>query len=152
MKRGLFATMLIGTLLLVPAATSQTPEERAAHLSQRIMSPFCNGVTLHDCPSAESDELRGDIANMAREGMSDAEIFERLEAEYGPGIRATPDDGVAWVTPALVALAGVALVVWLARRWTRMGTLVPAEELRPRLSDSDRSRVQTELAAFRDEP
>jgi cytochrome c-type biogenesis protein CcmH/NrfF len=142
---------LIGVLLLAPAAAGQTPDERAARLSQRIMSPFCDGVTLHDCPSKESDELRGEIAVMARDGMTDAQILDRLEAEYGPGIRATPDDGAAWLTPALFGLAGVALVIVLARRWTSSGQQA-GEPHRPRISDSDHNRVQAELAAFRDEP
>lgn len=139
-------------VLLAPVAVGQTPEERAARLSQRIMSPFCDGVTLHDCPSAESDELRAEIAEMAGDGMSDAEILATLEAEYGPGIRATPDDGVAWVTPALFVAAGLATVVWLGRRWTKdSGEAVP-ERAGTRISEADRARVNAELAAFRDEP
>jgi cytochrome c-type biogenesis protein CcmH/NrfF len=150
-KTGVLAAMLISVLLLSPAAGGQTPEERAARLSQRIMSPFCDGVTLHDCPSTESDELRGEIAELARAGMSDAQIFDRLESEYGPGIRATPDDGVAWLTPALFALAGVAVVILLARRWTSSWHQAPADSHRQSISDADRNRVQAELAAFRDE-
>jgi cytochrome c-type biogenesis protein CcmH/NrfF len=151
MNRGLLA--VVGALvLLAPAPATQTPEERAARLSQRIMSPFCDGVTLHDCPSAESDDLRDEIAQMAGDGMSDPEILERLEAEYGPGIRATPDDGAAWVTPALFALAGVGLVVWLARRWTPSGNGPSGERRGAPMSETDRARVQAELDAFRDEP
>ncbi|HZA40502.1 MAG TPA: cytochrome c-type biogenesis protein CcmH [Actinomycetota bacterium] len=152
MKAGLLALTLAGSLFLTHVAAAQTPEERAARLSQRIMSPFCDGVTLHDCPSKESDELRAEIAGMAREGMTDAQILNRLEAEYGPGIRATPKEGVAWVTPALFAMAGLALVVWLARRWTPSEREPAAGADRPRIADSDRARVQAELAAFRDEP
>ena len=152
MNRALLALVMVGALsLLAPAAVAQNPEERAARLSQRIMSPFCDGVTVHDCPSAESDELRVRIAGMARRGMSDAEIFDRLEAEYGPAIRATPEAGAAWVTPALAALAGVALVVLLARRWTRPGEHEPESVPGHRISAADRARVQAELAAFKDE-
>ena len=152
MRIGVFIVVLVGTFFLGAAAAGQSPEQRAARLSQRIMSPFCDGVTLHDCPSAESDELRGEIAEMARDGMSDAEIFDRLEAEYGPGIRATPDEDVAWVTPALFALGGLALVVWLARRWIPSEREAAAEPNGRHMSESDRARVQAELAAFRDEP
>ena len=152
MKVGLLAAMLAASLILAPVAAGQTPEERAARMSQRIMSPFCDGVTLHDCPSAESDELRAEIADMARDGMSDAQILQRLEAEYGPGIRATPDDGLAWVIPVLFALAGVGLVIWLAWRWTPSKKRPEATAHPSRMADSDRARVQAELAAFRDEP
>jgi len=151
MRIGVFIVVLVGTFFLGAAAAGQSPEQRAARLSQRIMSPFCDGVTLHDCPSAESDELRAEIAEMARDGMSDAEIFDRLEAEYGPGIRATPDEDVAWVTPAIFALAGLAFVVWLARRWISSEKETDGPGGR-HISESDRARVQAELAAFRDEP
>jgi cytochrome c-type biogenesis protein CcmH/NrfF len=153
MKRGLLAIVLVGALVLpAPPAATQTPEERAARLSQRIMSPFCDGVTLHDCPSAESDDMRSDIAQMASEGMSDAEILDRLEAEYGPGIRATPDNGAAWVTPALFALTGMGLIVWLARRWTPSGDEPSGERRTAPMSEGDRARVRAELDAYRDEP
>jgi len=150
MRIGVFIVVLVGTFFLGAAAAGQSPEQRAARLSQRIMSPFCDGVTLHDCPSAESDELRAEIAEMARDGMSDVAIFDRLESEFGPGIRATPDEDVAWVTPAIFALAGGALVVWLARRWIASEKEADGP-IGPQISESDRARVQAELAAFQDE-
>jgi len=47
------ATCLI--LLAAPAAAA--PEDVANDISNEIMSPFCDGVTLHDCPSQEALDL-----------------------------------------------------------------------------------------------
>jgi cytochrome c-type biogenesis protein CcmH/NrfF len=78
--------------------------------------------------------------------------MDRLEAEFGPGIRATPDNEAAWVTPVLFAAAGILVVVGLVRRWIRPREEAAAKQNGRRISDADRVRVQAELTAFRDEP
>jgi cytochrome c-type biogenesis protein CcmH/NrfF len=152
MRRLGIALLMLSILLIAPAAAGQTPEERAARLSERIMSPFCDGVTLHDCPSAAADELRRDIAQMARDGMTNEAILDRLESDYGPGIRATPDDTLAWLLPALAVLAGIGIVAWLARRWARATSSgATSEDPRSVISAEDRARLDAELASFKGE-
>jgi cytochrome c-type biogenesis protein CcmH/NrfF len=128
--------------LVVPAAAA--PEDVATRVSQRIMSPFCDGVTLHDCPSQPADELRRDIADMARSGLTESEIIARLEAKFGDRILATPSSPLAWLLPAIVVVAGTGLVILLARRWA--GLRPPPS---PELDPAGRARVEAELNAFR---
>jgi cytochrome c-type biogenesis protein CcmH/NrfF len=135
---------VIGLLVASPAHAA--PEDVAARISSEVMSPFCDGVTLHDCPSAEADELRREIATWARAGMSEQAILDRLEREYGV-VRGTPDNAVAWVLPGLAALGGAVGVLLLARRWAKRGHRAPA-----RVSAEDRRRIDAELGAYRGEP
>ena len=145
MKRATVALLIV--LASAAAARAENPEDVAARVSQEIMSPFCDGVTLHDCPSGAADELRGRIVRMARSGMSEQEIIAVLEDEYGDRIAAAPQTPISWIVPGIAALAGLTLAVILARRWTQR----PARESRE-VSDEDRARVGAELTAHRGEP
>jgi cytochrome c-type biogenesis protein CcmH len=132
-----------------PVAAGGNASSVAADISDEIMSPFCDGVTLHDCPSRAALDLRVQIEEWAASGSSKAQILDRLEAEYGPGIRSTPPiDGsgiVAWLLPAIAVLGGCGAAWLLARRWTRTRSIESAAELGP----EERARVEAELAEFR---
>lgn len=118
----LVAAVFALVLILAPSALA-APEDTANRISENIMSPFCPGVTLHDCPSPQADDLRDRIRGWAAQGMSEERIMDRLVAEYGEEVRAIPpgDGGgiTAWVVPVLVALCGAGLATILARRWTK---------------------------------
>ncbi len=83
MKR--LALMTLVVLALASPVSAQSPEDLANDISQKVMSPFCPGVTLHDCPSQSALDMRDRIEGYARSGMSEAAIMDRLEAEYGDG-------------------------------------------------------------------
>lgn len=139
---------LLFLVIVAPGAHAQDPEDVATRVSQEIMSPFCDGVTLHDCPSRAADQLRRRIVTMARSGMSQEQIIATLEVEYGDRIGAAPDNPLSWIVPAAALLAGIGLIATLARRWTGTPPRGPATPI----SQSDRTRVESELAAHRGQP
>jgi cytochrome c-type biogenesis protein CcmH/NrfF len=146
--RRLFVLVAVCVCLAPASAWAKgSPDEIATRVSEEIMSPFCDGVTLHDCPSAEADELRLEISTWARAGMTEAQILARLEDRYGSIISGSPSSPVAWVIPLLAAAAGVVLVGFLARRWGRAGREAPAPE--PPLEPGDRARLDALLAGYR---
>jgi cytochrome c-type biogenesis protein CcmH len=157
MKRLAFMTLVV--LALANPVSAQSPEDLANDISQKIMSPFCPGVTLHDCPSQSALEMRDRIEGYARSGMSEDAIMDRLEAEYGAAIRAEPSSEgaglVAWILPGLGAIAGGALAVIVVRRWSarspqRLGR--DPEEPKPvESSASERQRLDAELGQLRGE-
>lgn len=150
-----FGLALCLVLALAPAAGA-APEDTANRISGNIMSPFCPGVTLHDCPSPQADALRERIRDWAAAGLGEDRIMDRLVAEYGEEVRAIPpgDGGgiTAWIVPALVAVAGATLAGALARRWTKAREREREEEdLEARrrvreLTPEQRERLDTELA------
>lgn len=133
------AALLVAVFLTgAPAAAAASPEDVANSVALEVMSPYCPGVTLHDCPSSSAREMRSEIAAWAEDGMTKDAILARLEDEFGPSIRAVPSAGgsrlLAWLLPALALVAGAALAAVLARRWAKRppapvapGVPVPAE-------------------------
>lgn len=142
--------LTLGFVLAAGPALAAGPDQAANDLSAEIMSPFCPGVTLHECPSAEAIELRNEIETWFRAGSSEDEIMARLEAEYGRGIRATPaPEGMglaAWVVIAAAVLAAVATGAVLIRKWSHDRQAEPATA---QIDATDRLRLDEELARYR---
>ena len=71
---------VVAFLLLLGGAAPAwaSGQDVANQVSQRVMSPYCEGVTLHDCPSQKAAELRGRIARWARNGMTEEEIIHAM--------------------------------------------------------------------------
>ena len=143
----LAVSFVIGTGA-TPAFAS--PEDVANDISSEIMSPFCEGVTLHDCSSRAAEDLRAQILTWAENGWSRDRILAELESRYGAEqISGTPpvrgSGLLAWLLPAAALLGGSVLAFTLARRWARR----PLPSASPPVSEEDRSRVDVELAAFK---
>lgn len=144
----IFLAVAIVTVIASPALAA--PQDLANEVSAEVMSPFCPGVTLHDCPSQAALDLREKILGWAEAGWSKTRIMNELEDRFGPGIRATPrgPEGIgAWALPVAGLVLGGALLGVLARRWTRGRTQTSP----PPLAPADRARVDRELAALREE-
>lgn len=142
-------------LALAPQAFAAGHEDLANDISNQVMSPFCPGVTLHDCPSDTALELRREIKGWAADGMTKDEIMARLEEQYGPEIRAVPaasGSGLfAWILPVAGLLGAAATGVWLSKRFSSrrdpavspLGAPGTTEEL---------GRLESELRGLRGEP
>lgn len=140
-------------LLALAAPASAAPQDDANYISQHIMSPFCPGVTLHDCPSDSAVALRDRITALAAEGFSRDQIMDELVEEYGQTILAEPPRSggslIAWVLPAL-ALALAGWVAWtLMRRWAVIPATPDGYDPDIHVTASDRKRLDAELDRLR---
>ena len=149
MRRVAVLTLLV--VLAAPGAARAEPEDVANDISNEIMSPYCPGATLHDCPSDAAVALRERILGWVEDGWSRERILNRLEAEYGSSIRSTPPaSGIglwAWVAPGLAVAAGLGAAWMVARRWSGRR----AEDQPVTTSAAQRSRLDAELARAREE-
>ena len=152
MRRGraiVYVAVWLAALAPAPGAHAADPSQVAADIAANVMSPFCPGLTLHDCPSDAALRLRDRIESWVRRGDSRAEVMARLRREYGPAIAATPPARgpglVAWLLPAAVALTGGALAWGLARRWSRHDPSHPIVDPSP----EERRTLAAELAELR---
>jgi cytochrome c-type biogenesis protein CcmH/NrfF len=138
-------------VILAATPALAAPEDVANDIASQVVSPYCPGVTLHDCPSAAAVELRTKIQTWLEDGMSKQAVLDRLESEYGTTINAAPAaEGTglfAYLLPIAAVVAGLGLIVFLTRRWTRGND--DESPAPPALSREERNRLDSELSAFR---
>lgn len=104
----------------VPAQEQEGDAARRAHrLAQDLMSPFCPGRTLADCPSPEAAAVREQTRSLLDAGFSEQEIRALLSERYGDELVGVPRSALGWSLPALALLAGAAALVAFLRRGSR---------------------------------
>jgi cytochrome c-type biogenesis protein CcmH/NrfF len=89
-------------------------------IAAEVISPFCPGRLLRDCPSTSARELMTEIEARLTHGESKQQIKDDLITKYGDTIRAQPQfsgTGVlAWLAPFIfLALTLVGLALFLAK-------------------------------------
>lgn len=93
-------------------------DEKAATIYGEVLSPFCPGRLLSDCPSGAARDLKKEIRAKLELGQSREQILESLYTLYGEDIRAAPEFSafgiVAWVAPIIFLFVGfIIILVWL---------------------------------------
>jgi cytochrome c-type biogenesis protein CcmH len=145
----LLATGLVALCALAfsPGARAAEPPN-AADLEAELVCPVCE-TTLDQSNAPVAQRMKLFIRERIAAGDTEQEIKDALVREFGPGVLATPEKSgfglLAWLLPLGALLAGVLVVAFLVRSWsrTRAG---PADdvELDPELEH----RVDEELARF----
>ena len=126
--------------------------EEADSIAAEIMSPFCPGRLLRDCPSSAASDLRKDIEVRLDKGESPDKITESLYAMYGDEVRAAPKPQgfglIAWVAPGFVLLLGV-VAIWAfvsIRAKTAMATELELSPTAVELDSKSKARVNAALS------
>lgn len=117
-------TLLALALLAALAGPAGAVEEAYGYaLANELMSPFCPGRALAECPSPQADELRRWILDQEASGRSRASVEEELYADWGDQLLQAPRaEGVglvAYAIPLAVVLLGGGLVAVFLRRQGR---------------------------------
>jgi cytochrome c-type biogenesis protein CcmH/NrfF len=122
----LLATLLL--LLVPPVLGAQIPEgvegtyrphPEAEKAVSRLLSPFCPGLMLTQCPAEASRILRDSIHALALDGWNAEALEAWMLANHGEEYRAVPKRSgtglLAWLFPPLALLAGLGVVGWALR-------------------------------------
>jgi cytochrome c-type biogenesis protein CcmH/NrfF len=144
--------ILIAALLLAlaPAAGAQEPKTTLPDVEDEVMCIAC-GTALNVSEAPSADREREFIRRRIAEGLTKEQIKDRLVAEYGQNVLATPPakgkDLAAWVVP--FALAGLALLAvgLTMRRWKRSGG-GDDDDPDGGLSDEDAERLERDMAGY----
>ena len=106
--------------VLACAAPAVADEKWAYDLAHELMSPYCPGRALAECPSPQADQLRMWIIGQARAGKTREQVEAELAANFGDQIRQAPRaEGigiVAYAVPAAFVVVGAALLAVFLRR------------------------------------
>jgi cytochrome c-type biogenesis protein CcmH/NrfF len=149
--RARFAACLLGgALFLAAVCGAESPPGWAYALSHELMSPFCPGRTLPDCPSPQAAQLQQWIRQQERIGRTRGDVEAELVAQFGEVILQSPRASgfglAAYVIPVVLFLCGGSLLVYFLRRETRRPVLAspPSTGLRPVDPELER-RLDAEL-------
>jgi len=151
---GAAALILLGVALGAGAARAEDETGWSYRLGNELMSPYCPGRTLPDCPSQQASDLRTWIVAQEQAGRTRPEVEADLLARYGDVILQAPRTSgfglAAYVIPILLSLAGAALLVAFWRRQAALRR--PAEAAAapaPRVVDPELERLVDEEIARR---
>jgi cytochrome c-type biogenesis protein CcmH len=145
----------VALLALAPGAGAAQPRASFNDVEDEVMCDTCN-VPLNVAQSDRADQERAVIRRLIAQGLTKQQILDRLEAQYGPNILATPqDDGFSvavWWVPVAVVLALLVLLAALLPRWRRRGPppggdeppTAPAQQL----TAADARRLEEDLARY----
>jgi cytochrome c-type biogenesis protein CcmH/NrfF len=139
-------------LLLALAAPARSAEldveaaRRAHRVAASVMSPFCPGRTLADCPSPDAAALRQDVRALLDAGASEEEVRQRLEARFGEEVTALPKSALAWLLPIAILDVGAAALALALVRLARPARVSASLPLDPALEAALDAEIEREIA------
>lgn len=139
---------LLVVLAAAQFALGQEPSEqleaRTFEIAAQLRCPVCVSESVAQSSSPTSIEMRQIIQEQLEEGRSEGQILAFFQDRYGDWILLEPPKRglhlLVWLLPAVAALAGLAMLAYYLRRWTRAGN-EPVEA-----SDADLRRVREALS------
>ncbi len=146
---------LVATLAVPALATAQQPQPQASlpDIEDEVMCPVC-GVPLElATESPQANEERDYIRKLIAQGLTKDQIKDRLVAQFGPEVLATPSDSgfdlAAWLVPGIAILIGAVAIAIGLRRWRRAGRSAAADdEDEPAPAADDEKRLESDLARY----
>lgn len=112
------AIMLLGAT--GPDDSYSLERSRRAHsISRQVMSPYCPGRTLADCPSPDAGALRQEIRELVGSGRDESAILSALRERYGDAVVGVPEGAWANALPVIVLLLGGLVLFVVLRRQIR---------------------------------
>jgi cytochrome c-type biogenesis protein CcmH len=156
MRRIVLALVVLWVLALgvLPARADERSaalEKEATALYQGMLSPFCAGRSLNDCPSSKAQELKDEMRARLEAGESKDAILEDMITRYGEQYRAVPlfaGFGVfVWVVPIGFVLVGLTVAV-LVSSGRKKSEQAPLSANHSPASEDAVKKLQQELASL----
>jgi cytochrome c-type biogenesis protein CcmH len=154
MKRVALLFLLVLAFPAAAAASEENPTLR--ELEGELMCPTC-GTTLELSNAPAANQIRRFVQARIAAGDTKSEIEDKLVAEFGRGVLASPPkegfDLLAWVLPLAALGLGAAVIGLLIFRWSRRREPEPWPEEpsangKPELDPALEKRLEDELARF----
>jgi cytochrome c-type biogenesis protein CcmH len=136
------------------AVHGATPsEEDVQAIASQLRCVVCQNLSVADSPSEMAGQMRDLIRERLRAGDRPEQVMAYFVQRYGEWVLLAPParglNLVLWLAPFAAVVAGLALVLTLARRWRRRGG-TNASDVPPAVGPRDRERLAAELERLGD--
>ena len=119
-----------------PAAADPELEARMLRIASELRCLVCQNQTIADSHAALAEDLREQVRELLRRGQSDDDVVAFMTARYGDFVLYRPplkaSTVLLWIGPPLLLLGGVAGLLALLRRRSRL----PDEAYEPDAPDA----------------
>lgn len=145
---GISVALVAGWLALQVPDPNAVPSVQ--QVTDRTISPYCDPLTLSECPSSKAAELRQQIADRVHAGWTNRRIDGWLIANFGAWLVGNPGYSFAKLFPAVAILGGTIVVALFLRRRTGAaqaapdGSVADSEELEQIRRELDEFRMASE--------
>ena len=122
-------------------------DDRTRAVASELRCVVCQNLSVADSPSEMAVQMKGIIREQLQAGKTPAEIKDYFVSKYGEWVLLKPATTgfslLLWVLPFVALAIGLALGVWLLRRWATKPKTPKLESVDPALL----ARVRKEAAA-----
>ena len=122
--RILLLRLALPALLACASAAAQAEtdvESLARQVEGKLIAPCCWSQTVAEHRSEASEQMRREVRDMIRKGLSHRQIVDFYIDKYGERILAAPRPRgfnlTAYILPGAALVAGAGVVILLLRRW-----------------------------------
>lgn len=114
---------------------SATLDARTREVAAELRCPVCQGESIQESPSELAQEMKGVVRDMLAAGKTPDEVKDYFVGRYGEWILLRPTTTgfnamLYWLPPVLM-VAGVVVVLLIARRWIRAGAAPDTPPVNP---------------------
>jgi cytochrome c-type biogenesis protein CcmH len=123
-----FRASILVLLLFRVVAASEAPdlEEQTRTIASELRCVVCQNLSVADSPSEMAQQMRGIVREQLEAGKTPQEIKDYFVSKYGEWVLLAPTAKgfslLLWVLPFVVLIGGIALALWVARRWAARKT------------------------------
>jgi cytochrome c-type biogenesis protein CcmH len=116
------------------AGSAPDLEEQTRVIASELRCVVCQNLSVADSPSEMAQQMRGIVREQLEAGKTPQEIKDYFVSKYGEWVLLAPTAKgfslLLWVLPFVVLVGGIALALWVARRWA-------ARKTRPQIETSN---------------
>jgi cytochrome c-type biogenesis protein CcmH len=148
---GVMALLLAALLPAAALAACPSPNASLPDVEDEVMCTVC-GTPLNLAQAPQADAERAFIQQQIDACATKDEIKDKLVAQYGSAVLATPSDSgfdlVAWIVPGLVVLTALGALAVAVPRWRRRGAAADAGAPVEAPTGEDARRLDEDLAKY----